>query len=183
MKPCRRLIRSKRMVPSHRVKRVHAMEDMNLMPASKERARESVDVRGIATKTVTAKKCGNHAKLQRGPPCLDPLNRTLAPTMSWPNSLPDPCLITNLDEPPVRSSTPCFGWGLIKVQLCFDGSSETSGEPDSLQSAGRKFSPPRALSIVRYVSPPPNTAKATWIRRRTRQMGAIPIDASRGNPT
>ncbi len=69
MKPRRRRVLAERVVAAHGVKGIHAVVDVDLMPAAAKCLAEPIDVGGIAAEAVRPEKRRDHAELHRRPPC------------------------------------------------------------------------------------------------------------------
>src|SRR3954454_24193121 len=72
MQTRRRRVLSQGMSSAHRVPGMHAVVNVYLVSAPAERLAKTVHIRGVAAEAVTAKKSGDHAKLQERPPVAFP---------------------------------------------------------------------------------------------------------------
>ena len=69
VQPPRRCVGAERVVAADGVECVHAMEDVDLMPAAHEGPRQAIDVSGVAAEAVGPEERRHHADLHGRPPC------------------------------------------------------------------------------------------------------------------
>src|SRR5262245_47364153 len=60
------------MAAADRVEGVHTVEDVDLVTAAEQGARESVDIGGVAAEAMTPEERGDHAKFHGRPDLLSP---------------------------------------------------------------------------------------------------------------